>query len=162
MPSVRDRTPAGVAEHHRARVDAVQPFLAPRHVRYYPDYHVLMVLARRSNIDKHRRPRNKMPVGKFVRRILALSLCFSFVSAVSSAVADNSNDRPITSFPMVVREHGALLDSDASGDLRWSLATYRRPGQPKDRPCIELASALAGSNSLFIGSPAFGVITRRE
>lgn len=52
-PSVRDRTLAGVAEHHRARIDSVQPFMAPRLDDYYPDYHVLMVLARLSNIDKH-------------------------------------------------------------------------------------------------------------
>jgi hypothetical protein len=51
--SVRERTLAGVAEAHRQRIDAVQPFCAPVVDGLYPDFHVLEVLARLSNTDKH-------------------------------------------------------------------------------------------------------------
>jgi hypothetical protein len=82
-PSVRDRTLAGVAEHHRERIDSVQPFMAPRLDEYFPDYHVLMVLARLSNIDKH-----QLITGAFVNIGEIDSSMFDISTGDGSGLAD--------------------------------------------------------------------------
>ena len=51
--SIRERTLAGVATCHREKIDSVQPFCAPFPDSLDREFHVLAVLARLSNIDKH-------------------------------------------------------------------------------------------------------------
>jgi len=51
--SIRERTLAGMAARHREKIDSVQPFCAPFADTLDHEFHVLAVLARLSNIDKH-------------------------------------------------------------------------------------------------------------
>lgn len=51
--SIRERTLAGVAAGHREKIDSVQPFCAPFPNALDCEFHVLAVLARLSNVDKH-------------------------------------------------------------------------------------------------------------
>ena len=52
-PSVRERTLTGVAEQHRQKIDVLQPFQGMPVNETHLDYHLLSVLGRLSNMDKH-------------------------------------------------------------------------------------------------------------